>query len=228
MSEQVRAWMGEFGREYTARNAMTLEEMEELCRRNYGVSRTELNRRFLQGLDRLTSILEVGANIGNQLICLQKMGFSRLCGIELQTYAIELSKSRHDIPTVRGSAFSIPFADASFDLVLTSGLLIHVKPSQVAKVMKEMHRCSREYIWGLEYYADEATEVLYRGRENLLWKCNYPRLFLDLFDDLELVMEERLRYLTGDLVDTMYLLRKKSLKHSSAETCQIIQEHASI
>lgn len=210
MSEQNRAWIGEFGRKYTDRNALTLEEMEELHKRNYGVSRTELNRKFLVGLEKSASILEVGANIGNQLICLQKMGFSRLCGIELQSYAVELSRSRaQEISMVRSSAFNLPFVDAAFDLVFTSGLLIHINPSQIAEVMKEIHRCSRKYVWGLEYYADEVTEVLYRGQQHLLWKCNYPQLFLEYFDDLELVMEERLRYRTNDLVDTMYLLRKK-------------------
>jgi hypothetical protein len=50
--------------------------------------------------------------------------------------------------------------------------------------------------------------VVYRGASGLLWKNDYAKLFLEYFDDLELVREERVRYLEHDLVDTMYLLRK--------------------
>ena len=42
-TEQVRTWSGDFGREYTDRNIYTPAELDELYRRNYGVSRTELN-----------------------------------------------------------------------------------------------------------------------------------------------------------------------------------------
>ena len=47
MSEQARAWKGEFGREYTDRNAASVDEMEEQYKTKYGISRTELNRRLL-------------------------------------------------------------------------------------------------------------------------------------------------------------------------------------
>lgn len=209
-TEQMLKWKGVFGKEYTDRNALTLEEMEALYKRNYGVTRTELNRRFLEGIDHSTRILEVGSNIGNQCLCLQRMGFSNLYGIELQGYAVELSKSRtRNINIIQGSALDIPFKDGYFDLVFTSGLLIHIQPSNIAEVMKEIQRCTRVYIWGLEYYADKFTEVTYRGHKNLLWKADYARLYLERFDDLELVKEERLKYLNSENVDSMFLLRRR-------------------
>ena len=94
ITEQASKWSGAFGREYTDRNPQSIEEMEELYTRNYGLSRTELNRRFLDNLDRSMRILEVGSNVGNQLLCLQRMGFGALYGIELQSYAVEISKSK--------------------------------------------------------------------------------------------------------------------------------------
>jgi pseudaminic acid biosynthesis-associated methylase len=221
LTEQMRAWAGEFGREYTERNACSLEETEDLYRKYYGVSRTELNQRFMKGIERSGSILEVGANIGTQLMFLQKMGFSRLYGIEVQKYAIELSReSTRDIHTVRGTAQKIPFADQSFDLVFTSGLLIHIRPSDIAKVMKEIHRCTRKYVWGLEHYADHPIETPYRGRKNLLWKMDYADLFLELFDDLELLKEERLAYLTKKEMDTMFLLRKKPVEEEPVSSAR--------
>lgn len=76
--------------------------------------------------------------------------------------------------------------------------------------MKEVYRCTREYIWGFEYYADEYTEIPYRGHSKLLWKANFARLYLDQFEDLELVKEERFKNLDSDNIDSMFLLRKKN------------------
>jgi len=117
--------VGEFGKKYTDRNILTLDELDEMYRKKIGVSRTELNNLFIGGLDRSIKILEVGSNIGNQLLLLQKMGFKNLYGIEINSYAVEFSKSRtkNIINIIQGSAFDIPFKDKYFDLVFTSGLL---------------------------------------------------------------------------------------------------------
>jgi len=79
------------------------------------------------------------------------------------------------------SADDIPFKDGYFDMVFTSGVLIHISPGNINRVLDEIYRCSREYIWGFEYYADDYTEVNYRGHESLLWKTNFPKLYLDRF-----------------------------------------------
>ena len=91
-------------------------------KRKYGKTRTEFNEKFLEGTDRSASILEVGSNIGLQLLCLQRMGFNNLYGIELQNYAIELAKSRtRYINIIEGSIFDIPYKDGFFDIVFTTG-----------------------------------------------------------------------------------------------------------
>ena len=203
--------MGEFGKKYTDRNILTLDELDEMYRKKFGVSRTELNNLFIGGLDRSIKILEVGSNIGNQLLLLQKMGFKNLYGIEINSYAVEFSKSRtkNIINIIQGSAFDIPFKDKYFDLVFTSGLLIHIAPSDIETVMREIYRCTREYIWGFEYYSDKYTEIIYRGQRNLLWKANFSKMYLDLFSDLKQVKERKLKYLNDNNVDSMFLLKKK-------------------
>lgn len=210
ITKQMEKWAGEFGKEYTDRNALTLEEMERLYQKNYGVTRTEMNLEFIGDLGRSIRILEVGSNIGNQLLCLQNMGFQTLYGIELQEYAVEISKSRtKHINIIQGSAFDIPFKDNFFDLVFTSGLLIHIAPSDVEQVLREIHRCTKKYIWGSEYFADSYTQVEYRGHTELLWKTNFVKLYLDTFPDLRIVKEKRYKYLDNDNVDSMFLLEKR-------------------
>jgi pseudaminic acid biosynthesis-associated methylase len=210
VTEQINTWSGAFGKDYTDRNALSVEELETLYEHRYGISRSRMNNSFLNKVDLSTRILEVGSNIGNQLLCLQQMGFSDLWGIELQDYAVELAKSRtRKVNIIQSSVFDIPYKDCYFDLVFTSGLLIHIHPDDIAEAMREIHRCTKEYIWGFEYYAPEYTEIAYRQHERLLWKTDFARLYLSLFDDLASVKEERYEYLDSDSVDSMFLLRRE-------------------
>jgi pseudaminic acid biosynthesis-associated methylase len=210
-TNQTQQWSSEFGKEYTDRNPHTIETMDGLYNKQFGLTRTELNVRFLSNLDRSIKILEVGSNVGTQLQGLQEIGFENLYGIELQTYAVEISKQNtKNINLIQGSAFDIPFKDSFFDLVFTSGVLIHINPDDLTIAMKEIHRCTSKYIWGFEYYADQYTEIPYRGSSNLMWKANFAKLYLDEFQDLELVKEKRIKYLDNDNVDSMFLIRKKS------------------
>ncbi|ABN53433.1 MAG TPA: methyltransferase domain-containing protein [Hungateiclostridium thermocellum] len=208
---QEKTWAGQFGKDYTDRCTFSPEELDSLYKREYGISREEMNTRFLSGLGLENKrILEVGCNVGNQLRMLQRMGFNNLYGIELQQYAIEKAKAlTKRINIIHGVADDIPFKDGYFDMVFTSGVLIHISPGNINRVLDEIYRCSREYIWGFEYYADDYTEVNYRGHESLLWKTNFPKLYLDRFPELELVKEEKFKYLYNDNVDVMFLLRKR-------------------
>lgn len=206
---QAQRWRSDFGQAYTDRNALDLDEMESMYRRRYGVSRTELNRLFLNDLSRSTRILEVGANVGNQLLCLRNMGFTHLVGIDLQRDALLRLRSR--VPS--SSQFvaigqQLPFGDGAFDLVFTSGLLIHIPPEQVGRVIAEVYRCSNSDIWGLEYYADSAMEIEYRGHRGMMWKADFAKLYSNAFPDLQSVRRERLKYREESLEDEMFLLRK--------------------
>lgn len=206
---QMAAWSGPFGRAYTDRNALTVEQLDERYRRDFGITRTELNERFLEGIDRSARILEVGCNVGLQLQALQRLGFADLHGVELQAYAVERARARTSgIRVVQGSAYHLPFRDDGFDVVFTSGLLIHVSPFDLGAVMNEIHRCSRRYVWGLEYWAPAFAEVEYRGERELLWKGDYARTYLERFDDLTLVRGEKLRYADSENVDHMFLLER--------------------
>jgi pseudaminic acid biosynthesis-associated methylase len=207
---QMAIWKGDFGREYTDRNTLDLEALNDLYRRNYGLTRRQINESSLHGIAKDASFLEVGCNTGNQLLLLQQMGWSNLSGVELQPYAIKIAQSR--VPNVSlqlGSALALPCPGASFDVVFTSGVLIHIAPPDLPRAMDEIYRASKEYIWGLEYYAPEVTEVTYRSHHSLLWKMDYSQRYLERFRDLELVREQHLPYLENINVDTVFLLRKR-------------------
>lgn len=56
---------GKFSKEYTDRNALTLVELNEMYRKNIGISRDDLNNLFVNDMNRDIKILEVGSNISN-------------------------------------------------------------------------------------------------------------------------------------------------------------------
>jgi pseudaminic acid biosynthesis-associated methylase len=207
---QKSQWTGDFGRAYTDRNTLSVKELDSLYRTNHGVTRRELNERFLDRIPRNARILEVGCNCGNQLLMLQEMGFTNLWGVEIQSYALESGRARaQGVQLVQASALDLPYEDGYFDLVFTSGVLIHISPADLPRALDEIHRSARTWIWGLEYYAPEATQVNYRGHDDLLWKMDYVKRYLDRFGDLELLQEQRLPYFNSTNVDTMFLLKRK-------------------
>jgi pseudaminic acid biosynthesis-associated methylase len=206
---QTEVWKGEFGREYTDRNTLDADALDALYRKNYGITRTAINQESLGDISKRATFLEVGCNTGNQLLLLQRMGYLNLAGVELQPYALEIARSRlPNIALQQGSALAIPHRDALFDVVFTSGVLIHIAPTDLPCAMDEIHRCARSFIWGMEYYAPDVTEVNYRSHTGLLWKMDYAQRYLERFRDLELVRERHVPYLEGSNVDTVFLLKK--------------------
>jgi pseudaminic acid biosynthesis-associated methylase len=212
MTEQIVKWSGEFGKEYTKRNKMTIEDMEYMYKKRYGINRKQMNEEFLSKLDKDVRVLEVGCNIGNQLALLKEMGFENLYGMEVSDYAFEIAKRRTEtqgISFIKGNAFELPFKAGFFDMVFTSGVLIHISPDDIKNAVSEIYRCSNKYIWGLEYYAASYQKVVYKGHKNLLWKTDFARIYMDNFPDLKLVKEKKYVYRDDKhLTDEMFLLEK--------------------
>lgn len=206
---QLDKWTGVFGRRYTERNTFTTDQLNGLYKREYGVTRISMNRDFLDGMDRSIRILEVGSNVGNQLNLLQRMGFRNLYGIEPQWYAVNaLRKFTKNINVITGSVFDIPFKDGYFDIVFTSGVLIHISPEDIGKAVKEIVRCSKKYIWGFEYYSKSYEQIVYRGEKRLLWKADFPGIYRRIYPNLKASKIKFFKYLKNDNIDQMFLLKK--------------------
>ncbi len=212
-TKQLSKWIGQFGKKYTVRNACSLKTLDALYMKNYGVSRTKLNYEFLDKLSRNIRILEVGSNIGNQLQLLQVMGFKYLYGIEPMEYAVELSKKRtKGINIIQGDSFDIPFKDGYFDLVFTSGVLIHINPKNILKAIEEISRCTKKYIWGFEYYSQKYQQINYHEESELLWKADFPQMYIDTVPNINIIKIKKLKYLSDDNEDIMFLLKKSKNK----------------
>lgn len=193
-TKQLKNWRGKFGIDYTLRNSQALTEMEELFRREFGISASEMFGKAVHGLP-IKSVLEVGCNIGNKLALLKNLGLTGLTGVEPLNFAIGEGKKRYPfINFKQGTVFDLPFANSSFDLVFTSGVLIHISPGDLSKAMNEIGRVSGRWIMGFEYYSAKPERVIYRGKDELLWKWDFTSEYLKAVPGLKILYEKRFKH----------------------------------
>lgn len=209
-------WERKFGNDYTERNEMTATEYNELVYKRIGISRTDQMKDVIDfGAN---SVLEVGCNIGNQLFLLRSYNSSKeLWGVDVNTRALQFANGRaeglHRISFEYGSAYDLPFDDDSFDIVFTAGLLIHIPPEELQTILHEIHRCTKKYIVGFEYYfsheVEDFKEVKYHGTDGMLWISDYAHWYLNQFDDLRMVKERIYPYIEDRTkMDHVFLLEK--------------------
>ncbi len=206
-NEQIEFWKSRFGDKYTERNS---GDWDKFYKEQWGVTRTELNEDFLSNLDKQSLMIEFGCNRGNQLKILKNQGFKNLWGLEINKKAIKIARKDTDLTIIEASAFDTPFKDNYFDLVFTSGVLIHIVPENLNKIIDEIYRVSKKYIWCFEYFSEKCEEIEYRGNKNKLWKNNFLKLFLERYPDLRIIKEKKIKYLSSNNVDMMFLLEKNN------------------
>ena len=132
------------------------------------------------------SVLEVGSHVGGTLRHLMKL-VPDLAGVDLNELALSSARRRGIQADLRvASATRLPFSSATFDLVFTAGVLVHLDDAQLPKAMDEIVRVSRSHILAIEYFAPTATAVPYRGHEAALWKRPFDRLYLERHPELVL------------------------------------------
>ena len=192
---QLALWRSEFGRAYTDRNDRDKPE------------RVEAWRRLLDGIAP-ERVLEVGCNIGWNLVYLDRLGISELYGIEPQQDAVERARGRRpDLNVLLGTAFDLPFRDRHFDLVFTSGVLIHIAPESLGTALDEIYRVSRRYIVAIEYDGVD-QEIPYRGHTGALWKRDHGAAWFRRHSDLRRLRRIELRAEDGYDDCTAHLFEK--------------------
>lgn len=208
---QEKFWLSKFGKEYMERNNFTPQKLDRFYVESLGISRSQINKDFIGNLN-LKNTLEVGCNIGIQINMLQKHKhkLGQIYGIELLPEAVEEAKANtKNCNIIQASTFDIPFKDNYFDLVFTSGVLIHINPRDIPKALKEIHRVSKKYIWGYEFYAPQHENTVYRGHSDRQWRAPFAQIYLDLFPDLKIVKEKKYKYLKNEDMNISFLLKKQ-------------------
>lgn len=181
MTTQIEFWKSGFGDRYSRRNPITPEIWRRLAR--------DWGRMLTATCPPPTSALEVGCNIGRNLVALRPF-IPEMHGVEPNAEACRLAQENPDLTGVNireGMGSDLPFADASIDLVFTSGVLIHVAPEHLGSVTDEIVRVARHYILAIEYFSHEPVSIPYRGHEGFLFKRDFGGFYLDRYPYLRVV-----------------------------------------
>ncbi len=127
----------------------------------------EINRENLQAF----SVLDVGAGSGELLREIAKFGRktnrrTQLFGLEYNERSAESinseSKEFVEISAVRGTGFSLPFADNSFDYLVCSLFTHHFNDENVVKLLSEMKRVSARGIFVIDLHRHAIAYGLYK------------------------------------------------------------------
>jgi pseudaminic acid biosynthesis-associated methylase len=176
-AERLEAlWGGAFGNAYDDRNAAA------------GDGRDRFWQELLAAYP-VQGICEVGCNVGANLRWIAQIADpTTVFGVDVNEKALATIRTRiPGVNAVWGLARDLPFSDSQFELVFTTGVLIHQPDESVKTVMAEIVRTSSKYVLCGEYFADPPTEIEYRGQQGALFKRNYGRLYEEAFPELRLL-----------------------------------------
>jgi SAM-dependent methyltransferase len=119
---------------------------------------------------RPASILEVGCGYGKQLRALRQHLCVPMVGLDFSASQVGLAHcylaGLDGIDLILGSGAELPFPDRSFDLVLTSAVILHNPPRAAERIRREVVRVSRRFA-----AHNEDTDVTYNrfGYDTAAW-----------------------------------------------------------
>lgn len=175
LDPQAQAWAGEHGNEYNRRSPGNEEA-------NY-----HLFKKALFNAEHIESVLELGAGQGANTRALHRlMPNAQITGLELNQQAAHVLANTGQCSRVIAASALDWEPDGKWDLVLTKGLLIHIHPDLLPMAYETIDRAAGRWILLCEYYNPTPVNVLYRGRDDLLWKRDFAGDLLERYPSLRL------------------------------------------
>lgn len=177
-TEQEAFWSGAFGQDYISRNQGSLLLASNL----------HFFSQALRRAGRIESCLEFGANIGMNLRAL-KLLYPALAmrAIEINTEAArQLGSFIGSENVFTGSIFEAPI-NATADLALIKGVLIHINPEMLAATYRKLYEACGRYLLVCEYYNPSPVAIPYRGHSDRLFKRDFAGEILESQPGLRLV-----------------------------------------
>lgn len=176
-TEQESFWAGTFGDEYVERN-----KSQALLASNLAFW-----SRILAPYGPVQSVLELGANIGMNLMALDLLfpGI-RMEGAKINETAAAQLASWGKAKVFKGSIFDYDVHE-QFDLVFTKGVMIHLSPDCLTQVYDLMEKASSRLVCIAEYYNPSPVEIPYRGHQGKLFKRDFAGEVMERHPNLRLL-----------------------------------------
>lgn len=199
-TEQEEFWAGDFGDQYSDRVvgegwiSSNLAFFADVIKKTVGVE----------------SILELGCNIGLNLIALQRLNPKiKLSGVEINEKAFLAATKNTNAQIHHKSILDVLSLEKS-DLVFTKYVLIHINPDMLNKIYENIYNLSKRYILICEYYNPVPTVVTYRGNEEKLFKRDFAGEIIEKYNlkliDYGFIYKRDLNFPQDDM--TWFLLEK--------------------
>jgi len=177
-TEQEEFWVEDFGNSYINRN----DNPNDIA------NNTHFFSKVLSKCRNITSIIEFGSNIGQNLHALHHLlPGSEISAIEINNNAVkELVKIKFLKEYFHKSILEYEPND-KYDFVFTKGVLIHINPDKLKDVYRLLYDSSNKYVLIAEYYNPTPVEINYRGNKGKLFKRDFAGEIMDMYTDLELL-----------------------------------------
>lgn len=168
-TEQEKFWAGDFGKEYSIRN-----KSEMLL-----YSKVAMWGRMLRSANNVTSIRELGCNIGLNLLALKKLYPEiELSGYEINEIAAKEAGDLKIAHIVHDSILN-KITEPAVDLTFTAGVLIHINPEFLNAVYENLVHGTKRYVLVAEYYNPSPIAIAYRGHSDKLFKRDFAGELID-------------------------------------------------
>lgn len=176
-SSQEAFWAGSFGDDYSLRN-----KEEGIIASNIA-----LFSQILARTSKVKSIMEFGANIGLNLVAINKLlPKADFSAVEINESACKSLEELGFVKVYCKSIFEFEI-DRKRDFTFSKGVLIHTNPSILNKAYEILYNTSKRYICICEYYNPTPLEVTYRGYDGKLFKRDFSGEMMERFPDLKLI-----------------------------------------
>lgn len=173
-TSQEKFWKNYFGNDYTSRN---LNRGKRIC--------NVIGKALRSNKIKIDSALEIGCNIGLNLIELKKIY------PKSKLYGVEINKSAYDIAKKKFTCFNESIYNfrtkKKFDLLISSGVLIHQNPKNLKQFYRKMYNLSKKYLYLDEYFNPHPVMISYRGFKNKLFKRDFAKELWHLYPKLKLI-----------------------------------------
>ncbi len=128
----------------------------------------------------IDTILECGSNIGRNLKQINKsFPNKKLSFIEINKKAYQACLlNKNIVSSFNESIENCKINSNEFDLVFTSGVLIHIDKKNLNKVINNIIKWTKKYIIIMEYFSTNDITKKYRNKNNLLFLRDYGDKFL--------------------------------------------------
>lgn len=178
VTDQERAWSGEFGDSYIGRNDITKRRVAAYL---------SFWGQVLSSTRDVGSVFEFGANVGLNVHAIrQYLPEVAMDALEINPKACEALKKQIGNGRIYNQSFQTFMPNKQYDLVFTRGVLIHINPAKLNCCYEVMHKASKKYILMTEYYNPKPVTIQYRGHEDLLFKRDFAGEFMDMYPDVKL------------------------------------------